>query len=255
MIRLKSKREIEIMEKAAMILRKVFEKLHPEVHPGMSTLELDEIAEKAIQEMDGKSAFKGYRGFPRTLCVSINEEVVHGIPSKSRLLREGDLVSLDLGVLYQGYYADAARSLVLGKGSSEANRLVQVAREAFLAGFDAVQTPGKRMGDLSQAVQAVVEKNGFGVVRDYVGHGIGQAIHEEPSVPNYGKAGHGIKIETGLVIAIEPMVTAGHHAVETLQDGWTVVTKDGKWASHYEDTVAFTEKGLVNLTGPDESWN
>lgn len=254
MIRLKSKREIGIIGNAAQILRKAFEKLHSEIRTGISTLELDQIAENAIIEAGGKSAFKGYRGFPRTLCVSINEEVVHGIPSKNRLLSEGDLVSLDLGVLYQGYYADAARSLVLGKGSSEAKKLVHVARDAFLAGFDAVQSPGKRMGDLSQAVQQMVEKNGFGVVRDYVGHGIGQAIHEEPSVPNYGKAGHGIKIETGLVIAIEPMVTAGHHAVETLQDGWTVVTKDRKWASHYEDTVAFTEKGLVNLTGPDESW-
>ena len=254
MIRLKSKREIEIMQKSAAILRKAFEKLAPAVRSGVSTLELDEVAERAIREAGGESAFKGYRGFPRTLCVSINEEVVHGIPS-NRKLAEGDLVSLDLGVKYLGYYSDAARSLVVGKGSPEALRLVRVAREAFLAGIEAVRTPGKRIGDLSRAVQEFVESNGFGVVRDYVGHGIGQAIHEEPSVPNFGKAGQGPRIEPGLVLAIEPMVTAGHHAVETLSDGWTVVTKDRKLASHYEDTVAFTEEGPVNLTGPDEVWN
>ena len=254
MIRLKSKREIEIMQKAAEILKKAFKKLHPSVKAGVSTLELDEVAERAIQDAGGESAFKGYRGFPRTLCVSINEEVVHGIPS-SRRLAEGDLVSLDLGVRYQGYYADAARSLVIGKGSPETLRLVRVAREAFLAGFHAVRTSGKRVGDLSRAVQEVVEREGFGVVRDYVGHGIGQAIHEEPPVPNFGRPGQGPRIEPGLVLAIEPMVTAGHYAVETLSDGWTVVTKDRRWASHYEDTVAFTEEGPVNLTGPDESWN
>ena len=254
MIRLKSKREIEIMQKAAEILKKAFEKLHPSVKAGVSTLELDEVAERAIQDAGGESAFKGYRGFPRTLCVSINEEVVHGIPS-SRRLTEGDLVSLDLGVRYQGYYADAARSLVIGKGSPETLRLVRVAREAFLAGFQAVRTSGKRVGDLSRAVQEVVEREGFGIVRDYVGHGIGQAIHEEPPVPNFGRPGQGPRIEPGLVLAIEPMVTAGHYAVETLSDGWTVVTKDRKWASHYEDTVAFTEEGPVNLTGPDERWN
>ncbi len=254
MIRLKSKREIEIMQKAASILRKAFEKLGPAVQPGVSTLELDEAAERAIREAGGEPAFKGYRGFPRTLCVSVNEEVVHGIPS-ARKLNEGDLVSLDLGVKYQGYYSDAARSLVVGKGSAEALRLVRVARESFLAGFEAIRTPGKRIGDLSRAVQECVEGNGFGVVRDYVGHGIGQAIHEEPAVPNFGKPGQGLKIEPGLVLAIEPMVTAGHYAVETLPDGWTVVTKDRRLASHYEDTVAFTEDGPLNLTGPDEVWN
>ena len=252
MIRLKSKREIEMIRKAAAILRQAFECLRPKISPGISTLELDQIAEKAIGQAGGLSAFKGYRGFPRTLCASINEEVVHGIPS-SRKLKEGDLVSLDLGVKYEGYYADAARSWVVGRGSEEAMRLVRVARESFLAGIEAVKKSGKRIGDLSRAVQEVIEQNHFGVVRDYVGHGIGQAIHEEPQVPNFGKPGQGPKIEPGLVLAVEPMVTAGHYAVETLADGWTVVTQDRKLASHYEDTVAFTENGPVNLTGPEET--
>jgi len=250
MIRLKSKREIEIMQKAAAILRQAFERLLPQVRPGVTTLELDQTAEQVIRKAGGEPAFKGYRGFPRTLCVSVNEEVVHGIPS-SRKLAEGDLVSLDLGVKYEGYYADAARSRVAGRGSAEAFQLIRVAQEAFFAAVQAAQGTGRRIGDLSRAVQEVVEKNGFGVVREYVGHGIGQAIHEEPQVPNFGKPGQGPRIEPGLVLAIEPMVTAGHHAVETLSDGWTVVTKDRRLASHYEDTVAFTENGPLNLTGPE----
>jgi methionyl aminopeptidase len=251
MIRLKSKREIEIMGKAAGILRRAFERLRPEVKAGVTGLELDEMAEEAIRKSGGSPAFKGYRGFPRTLCLSVNEEVVHGIPS-DRKLKEGDLVSLDLGVKFEGYYADAARSWIVGKGTPETKRLTRVAKEAFLAGLEAVREPGKRIGDLSSAIQGVIEKNGFGVVRDYVGHGIGQTIHEEPQVPNFGKPGQGPKIEPGLVVAIEPMVTEGHYAVEVLADGWTVVTKDRSLASHYEDTVAFTEEGPVNLTGPEE---
>lgn len=240
------------MKKAAEILRETLNKLKPRVRPGVSTLELDRMAEETISEAGGESAFKGYRGFPRTLCVSINEEVVHGIPSANRKLKEGDLVSLDLGVRYQGYYADAARSWAIGQGSNETLKLIRVAREAFLAGLDAVKNPGKRIGDLSHTIQEYIEAQGFQVVRDYVGHGIGQAIHEEPQVPNFGRLGQGPRIEPGLVLAIEPMVTAGHYAVETLLDGWTVVTKDKRFASHYEDTVAFTEEGPLNLTGPEE---
>ncbi len=251
MIRLKSKREIDIMKKAAGILRQAFERLRTEVRAGMTGLELNRIAEEAIMGAGGSPAFKGYRGFPRTLCLSVNEEVVHGIPS-NRKLKEGDLASLDLGVKYQGYYADAARSWIVGEGRPEIEKLRCVAKEAFLAGLDAVAKPGRRIGDLSRAIQEVIEGSGFGVVRDYVGHGIGQAIHEEPQVPNFGKAGQGPKIEPGLVLAIEPMVTAGDYAVKVLSDGWTVVTRDGKLASHYEDTVAFTEEGPVNLTGPEE---
>ena len=248
MIRLKSKREIVIMQKAAAILRQVFERLQPAVREGVTTLELDRIAEETIRRSGGTPAFKGYRGFPATLCVSVNEEVVHGIPSR-RKLKTGDLASLDLGAKFEGYYADAARSYTVGKGSAEAMKLIRVAEEAFQAGLQAVKGPARRIGDISHAVQTVVEKNGFSVVRDYVGHGIGQAIHEEPQIPNYGKAGQGPRIEPGLAIAIEPMVTAGNPAVKTLEDGWTVVTQDGCWASHYEDTVVFTEDGPVNLTG------
>lgn len=238
------------MSEAGRILARALEQLNPAVTLGVTTLELDRIAEEAIHKGGGEPAFKGYRGFPRTLCVSVNEEVVHGIPS-TRKLKEGDLVSVDLGVKYKSYYADAARSWTVGKGSPEVLQLIQVAREAFDAGIRSASGPGKRIGDLSEAVQKVVEENGFGVVRDYVGHGIGQAIHEDPQVPNFGRAGQGPRIEPGLVLAIEPMVTAGRHEVEVLSDGWTVVTKDRRWASHYEDTVAFTENGPVNLTGPE----
>lgn len=248
MIRLKSKREIAIMEKAAAILCQAFERLQPAVREGVTTLELDKIAEETIRKAGGMPAFKGYRGFPAALCVSVNEEVVHGIPSRRRL-EAGDLVSLDLGAKFEGYYADAARSYAVGKGSVETMKLIRVAEEAFRAGLQAAGGPGKRIGDISHAVQEIIEKNGFSVVRDYVGHGIGQAIHEEPQIPNHGKAGQGARIEPGLAVAIEPMVTAGNHAVKTLEDGWTVVTKDGRWASHYEDTVVFTEDGPVNLTG------
>ena len=250
MIRLKSKREIEAIRGAARILRQAFDELRPAVTAGITTLELDQLAEAAIRGKGGLPAFKGYRNFPRTLCVSINEEVVHGIPS-NRKLKEGDLVSLDLGVKLDGYYADAARSWAVGEGSPEVMKLIRVARESFLSGIQAVEKSGKRIGDISRAVQETIESNGFGVVREYVGHGIGQEIHEEPQVPNFGRAGQGPKIEPGLVLAIEPMVTAGHYAVEVLEDGWTVVTKDGSLASHYEDTVAFTEDGPENLTGPE----
>lgn len=248
MIRLKSKREIEAIRRAAEILSGAFDSLKPAVRPGVTTLELDRMAEEAIRRAGGVPAFKGYRGFPKTLCISINEEVVHGIPS-SRKLKEGDLVSLDLGVKYEGYYADAARSWPAGCVAAEILKLIRTARDAFQAGLEAVKGTGRRIGDLSQAIQQVVESNGFGVVRDYVGHGIGQEIHEDPQVPNFGRAGQGPRIEPGLVLAIEPMVTAGGHAVETLEDGWTVITRDRSWASHYEDTVVFTENGPVNLTG------
>ncbi len=248
MIHLKSKREIAKMGEAALILKKVFQKLTPAVQAGVTTLELDRMAERTIREAGGIPAFKGYRGFPASLCVSVNEEVVHGIPS-SRKLKAGDLVSLDLGVKYEGYFADAARSVMVGEGSEEAKKLVRIAKEAFSAGFAVIQEPGKRIGDLSCVIQQVIERNGFGVVREYVGHGIGQAVHEEPQVPNFGKPGRGAKIEPGMALAIEPMVTAGHYAVEVLGDGWTVVTKDRSLASHYEDTVAVTEEGVINLTG------
>lgn len=250
MISLKSKREIEIIRQAGEILRQVFLKVRPAVVPGVTTEELDRIAEAVIVQAGGKPAFKGYRGFPKTVCISVNEEVVHGIPG-SRRLKEGDLVSLDVGAKVDGYFADAARTWPVGNPDSKKKLLMDTARESLEAGLAAYKA-GSRIGDLSESIQKLIESRGFGVVRDYVGHGIGRAIHEEPQVPNYGRSGHGPRIEPGLVLAIEPMVTEGHYAVETLDDGWTVVTKDRKWASHYEDTIAFTETGCVNLTGDEQ---
>ncbi len=247
MISLKSKREIQIIQTAAGILKKVFIKVEAAVKPGVTTDELDAIAEKVILEGGGEPAFKGYRGFPKTACISINEQVVHGIPGPLKV-KEGDILSFDIGAKVEGYYADAARTWPVGKVSLETMKLIDTARESFEAGLKAY-TPGCRIGDLSESIQKLIESRGFQVVRDYVGHGIGRALHEDPQVPNYGQAGRGPKIEPGLVLAIEPMVTEGHYAVETLNDGWTVVTKDRKLASHYEDTVVFTEKGFINLTG------
>lgn len=247
MISLKSKREIQIMQEAARILKEVFGKVKPAVRAGATTAELDKIAESVIRAGGGEPAFKGYRGFPKTACISVNEEVVHGIPGPRRL-KEGDIVSFDIGVKWQGYFADAARTWAVGSVDGVKEHLIGTSREAFGVGLKAY-VPGGRIGDLSEAIQKFIESRGFQVVREYVGHGIGRAIHEDPQVPNYGRAGHGPKIEPGLVLAIEPMVTEGHFAVETLEDGWTVVTKDRKLSSHYEDTVAFTENGILNLTG------
>ena len=246
MIELKSSREIQLIGESGRILRKVLEAVKRAVKSGAETLELDRIAEKVIRENGAKASFKGYRGFPGTLCVSINEEVVHGIPDR-RKLQDGDIVSVDVGVYHEGFHADAARTWEVGGVDHARKKLVAAAKNSFDAALASYQ-PGWRIGDLSAAVQKVVEADGFQVVRDYAGHGIGRQLHEDPQVPNYGKPGRGALIEPGLVIAIEPMLTAGHYAVETLENGWTVVTKDRKCASHYEDTVAFTENGFINLT-------
>ena len=247
MISLKSRREIQTIARAAEVLKKVFEEVMPKVKPGVTTNELDALAEKVILRCRAVSAFKGYRGFPKTACISVNEEVVHGIPGP-RVLKEGDIVSLDIGACVDGYYADAARTWPVGKISEAKKRLIETAQLSFDAGIAAYQ-PGCRIGDLSSRIQEFIESRGYQVVRDYVGHGIGRNIHEDPQVPNYGRPGHGHKIEEGLVLAIEPMVTDGHWAVEVLEDGWTVVTQDRKLSSHYEDTVAFIDQRAVNLTG------
>jgi methionyl aminopeptidase len=247
MISLKSKREIQTMREAAEILKKIFVKVKPEVRAGVTTDDLDRIAETVILENGGEPAFKGYRGFSKTACISLNEEVVHGIPGK-RKLKDGDMVSFDIGAKVGGYYADAARTWVVGEPTKVQQRLMDAARGSMMAGLSSYK-PGCRIGDLSQAIQKHIESQGFQVVRDYVGHGIGRNLHEDPQVPNYGRAGMGPKIEPGLVLAIEPMVTEGHYAVETLSDGWTVVTRDRKLSSHYEDTIVFTEDGYEILTG------
>jgi methionyl aminopeptidase len=249
MIELKSKREIQLMQEAGAILKKVFAAVSPLVTEGVATVALDVAAEKVIRENGGEPAFKGYRGFPKTACISLNEAVVHGIPD-ARRLKKGDIISFDIGAKWKGFYADAARTWQVDTNDPAKKALIDTAKESLRTALAAYQ-PGWRIGDISEAIQRYVEGRGFQVVRDYAGHGIGRQLHEDPQVTNYGKAGRGAKIEPGLVIAIEPMVTAGHYAVETLEDGWTVLTKDRKNASHYEDTIAFTENGFINLTSDE----
>jgi methionyl aminopeptidase len=247
MIELKSKREIQLIREAGEIIQKVFSAVKPMLVEGVTTEALDQAAEKVILEQGGEPAFKGYRGFPKTACISLNEAVVHGIPD-ARRLKTGDLVSFDVGVKKNGFYADAARSWLVGPVDPKKQALINAAKGSLDVALAAFQ-PGWRIGDISETIQRHVEALGFQLVRDYAGHGIGRQLHEDPQVPNYGKAGRGAKIEPGLVIAIEPMVTEGHYAVETLEDGWTVVTKDCKNAAHYEDTIVFIENGFMNLTG------
>lgn len=247
MISLKSNREIETMAEAGKILKQVFVETKKVIRSGLTTQDVDAVAESTIRSLGGKPAFKGYQGFPGTACISVNEEVVHGIPGK-RVLKSGDLITVDCGVDVGGYFVDAARTWIVDDiDDPEKSRLIEVAKDSFEAGLKAFKL-GARVGDLSAAIQAVIEGAGFQVVRDFVGHGIGTSIHEDPQVPNYGKAGRGPKIEEGLCIAIEPMVTVGHYAVETLKDGWTVVTRDRSLSSHYEDTIAFTAEGPQILT-------
>lgn len=236
------------MREAARRLKSVLQELRRSIKTGMATLEIDQKAERLIIAQDAKPAFKGYRGYPACVCTSINEEVVHGIPSK-RKLKQGDLLSVDIGLVYKGYVSDSARTWAIGRMSEEARELMEAAQRALYVGM-AQMKPGNRIGDISYAVQDFVEGQGFSVIRDFVGHGIGRAMHEDPQVPNFGKPGKGSKLETGLVLAIEPMVAAGSWEVDILEDAWTVVTRDRQWAAHYEDTIALTEKGPENLTGP-----
>ena len=246
MITLKSPREIEIMRESADILKKVFVGVRKAFRSGTTTADLDRIAEKVIQKQKARSAFKGYRGYPASICVSVNETVVHGIPSGQRI-KDGDIVSIDMGVVYKGYFSDAARTWAVGKVSEERLELIRVARSSFEAGVSQFRI-GNRLGDISAAIQQYVESRGFSVVRDFVGHGIGRALHEDPQVPNFGESSRGILLEEGLVLAIEPMVNAGTHEVDVKEDHWTVVTRDGECSAHYENTVALTHEGAKVLT-------
>lgn len=246
MIRLKSKADIEAMRAAGTILRRALTSAGAAVRPGVTTAELDELVRASIAGDGGRPAFKGYHGFPGHACISVNEAVVHGIPGE-RALVEGDLVSIDVGVEKGGYYADACETFPVGRISAQAQRLIDVTQAALAAGIDQAR-PGRRLGDISHAVQTCVESQGFSVVRDLVGHGIGWALHEEPQVPNFGEAGKGPELAVGWVLAIEPMVNEGRGAVRTLADEWTVVTADGKLSAHFEHTVAVTEQGPVILT-------
>ena len=248
MIQLKSQREIEIMARGGKILADTVKLMERSVKPGMTTADLDRIAEDFIRSHDGATpSFKGLYNFPASICSSINHEIVHGIPSKKRVLYEGDVVSIDVGVFYEGYHTDSATTVAVGAVNDESRRLLDVTREALNAGV-AVARAGNHLGDIGAAVQAVVENAGFSVVRDLVGHGIGTGLHEEPQVPNYGKPSRGIRLVPGLTIAIEPMVNVGKPGIRTMPDKWTVVTIDGKRSAHFEHTVAITENGPRILT-------
>ena len=239
------------MRAGGWILAEVMQQLKTFVKPGISTLEIDREVESFILSRDVQPAFKGYRGFPATVCTSINEEVVHGIPSASRFVKEGDIIGLDLGCIVEGYYADAAFTLAVGEIPSRVQALLDVTRESLYRGI-AECRPGRRLGDLSHAIQQHVEAHGFSVVRAFVGHGIGVALHEDPQVPNFGEPGRGPTLKPGMVLAIEPMVTMGSHEVRILSDRWTAVTEDGSLAAHFEHTVAITEEGPEILTAPGD---
>ncbi|MBI4199562.1 MAG: type I methionyl aminopeptidase [Chloroflexi bacterium] len=245
-ITLKSSQELRLMREAGEVVAAVLELLVRSVQPGMRTRELDSIAAREIRRLGARPSFKGYRGYPATICVSLNEEIVHGIPG-DRAVREGDIVSLDVGAVVRGYHADAAASVGAGATTPEAERLMAATRQALERGIQQAR-PGNRVGDISRAVQEYAEGLGFGVVREYVGHGIGRALHEEPAIPNVGEVGKGPLLRPGMVIAIEPMLNLGGWATRTLEDGWTVVTADGSLSAHFEHTVAITLDGPEVLT-------
>ncbi len=246
MVIIKSSREIEQLKRSNAMVAEVFEKLRGMIVQGVTTRELDQVAEEYILLKGARPAFKGYRGFPATLCISINDEVVHGIPGQRRL-EEGDIVSLDVGVNYIGYFGDAAITLPVGEVDPEAKRLLEVTEKALYIGIEKAKA-GNRLFDISYAVQSWVESHGFSVVRDFVGHGIGRELHEEPQIPNFGTPHQGPRLEKGMVFALEPMVNEGTYEVKVLSDGWTVVTADGKRSAHFEHTIAITDDGAEILS-------
>ena len=245
---LKSQQEIEKMRRAGRVVRETLELVRSLVKPGATTMDLERAAEAKIAELGAKPAFKGYHGYPCVLCTSVNNEVVHGIPSAKRMLKDGDIVSVDCGAIIDGYFGDAAITVPVGeKIDPKTARLLDVTEKSLHAAISVVR-PGATLGDVGSAVQTVVEAAGFSVVRDFVGHGIGSAMHEDPQVPNFGEAGRGMKLRAGMVIAIEPMVNAGDADVVVLNDGWTAVTTDGSMSAHFEHTVAVTPTGARILT-------
>lgn len=241
MVILKLPEEIEKARASSQIVAEVLSKLRDKVKPGISTKELDRFAEDIARKRGAKPAFKGYRGYPYSLCTSVNEEVVHGMPSE-RILKEGDIISLDFGVCYNGFFGDAAITLPVGKIADSAQKLIEVTERSLYAGIEQAKK-GNRLGDISSSVQQIVEVPGFSVVRDFVGHGIGRNLHEDPQIPNYGKKGRGIELKRGMILAIEPMVNQGTYKVKIMQDAWTVVTEDGMLSAHFEHSVAITENG------------
>ncbi len=247
MIVLKTAREIALMEEACKISAGALKAAGEAVAPGVTTEEIDRIAESYIRSKGAEPNFKGYNGYPATACISINNEVIHGIPSKKRIIKAGDIVSIDLGAKFEGYHGDNAATFAAGDISAEAKRLLEVTEQSLYKGI-AAALAGNRIGDISNAVQSFVEANGYSVVRDYVGHGIGTSLHEAPEVPNYGRAKHGIRLVPGMTLAIEPMVNAGAYGVDVLPDGWTVLTKDGSLSAHFEHTVVITADGPKIMT-------
>ena len=239
-VTIKSAREIELMREAGRILAKVHEELGKAIQPGMSTLDIDRLGEKLIRGFGCVPSFKNYNGYPASICVSVNNEVVHGIPNKHHIIQEGDIVSLDAGVIYKGYHSDAARTHAVGQISPEAQKLIDVTRQSFFEGIKFAKA-GNHLNDLSSAIQAYAESFGYGVVRDLVGHGIGSHLHEDPEVPNFSRNRKGIKLVSGMTLAVEPMINIATPNVEWLDDDWTVVTKDGSLSAHYENTILITD--------------
>ncbi|MDH3976388.1 MAG: type I methionyl aminopeptidase [Deltaproteobacteria bacterium] len=247
MVLLKSAKEIEIMRKANLIVAEVLNTLKETVKPGVSTGDLDKVAEEYVKKKGVKAAFKGYNGYPASICASVNEEVVHGIPSPKRILEEGDIVGIDFGVCLDGYFGDAAITIAVGNISTEAEALMKVTEESLYKAIEMAKV-GNRLSDISYAVQSHVEAQGYSVVREFVGHGIGKSLHEQPQVPNFGQPKRGIRLKAGMVLAIEPMINQGKCGVRVKSDGWTAVTDDGLLSSHYEHSVAITKNGPYILS-------
>lgn len=247
MVIVKSQAEIRKIGAACRIVAEILAGLKSSVTAGMSTTDMETYVDDEIRKSGAVSAFRGYRGYPSSICVSVNEQVIHGIPSKAMRVRAGDIVGVDLGVLLDGYYGDAALTIAVGEVRPEARRLMQVTEKALMLGIEKA-VAGNRIGDISSAVQRHVEDNGFSVVRAFVGHGIGRSLHEDPQVPNYGRPGQGLRLKEGMTLAIEPMVNAGGHDVKVLADGWTAVTVDGSLSAHFEHTIAITKHGPEILT-------
>ena len=247
MISIKSAKQIEKMRESCKLTKELFLILEDKVKPGITTKELDTIAYNFYKKHGATPNFLNYNGYPATICASVNDEVVHGIPSNKMILRDGDIISIDMGCILDGWHSDAARTFGVGKISDEAQKLIDDTKESFFKGIEVIKH-GVKLGDVSHTLETFLEERGYGVVRDLVGHGIGKELHESPEVPNFGKAGHGVRLAAGMTLAIEPMVTAGDYHVNVLDDDWTVVTRDGSLAAHYENTVVITRDGCEILT-------
>ena len=254
MVTIKSKKEIEYMKEACKVVAKMYQEIEKKIKPGMTTWEIDQMAEKIMKDLGAIPAEKGYNPgikgippYPASTCISINDEVIHGVPSKNKIIKDGDIVSIDTVALKNGYNGDAARTFMIGNVAKDAKRLVEVTKQAFFEGIKYAK-PGYRIGDISNAIGEYVKSQGYSVVREFQGHGIGKAMHEDPGIPNYGKAGRGIRLEPGMTLAIEPMVIQGKPNILELDDGWTIITEDGSLSAHYENTILITEKEPEILT-------